>query len=295
MDTQLLHAFVAVAEERSFSIAAERLHITQSAISKRIALLEQQLSHTLFDRVARRVYLTEPGQSLFPRAKHILDSIADTQHYMTQKSGEVTGELRLATSHHIGIHRLPSILNTYRESYPNVHLQLHFIDSEQAEAALLNNEYDLAVTTLPTSYITAEREGTGNIQYHSLWQDPMRMVVNHQHPLYNKQEVNLKELLTYPVILPSANTNTTQIILKLFGKDAEKLNITMTSNHLDAIKMMVEVGLGWSVLPESLIDSSIHALPIKNAIINRQLGCIHHRHRTLSNAARAMLTSMKNS
>jgi DNA-binding transcriptional LysR family regulator len=295
MDTQLLHAFVAVAEERSFSMAAERLHITQSAISKRIALLEQQLSHTLFDRVARRVYLTESGQSLFPRAKHILESIADTQHYMTQKSGEVTGELRLATSHHIGIHRLPSILNTYRESYPDVHLQLHFIDSEQAEAALINNEYDLAVTTLTASYTSIENEGSGNIQYHPLWKDPMRMVVNHQHPLYDKQEVNLKELLAYPAILPSANTNTTQIILKLFGNNAKKLNITMTSNHLDAIKMMVEVGLGWSVLPESLIDSSIHALPIKNAIINRQLGCIHHRHRTLSNAARAMLTSMKNS
>jgi DNA-binding transcriptional LysR family regulator len=294
MDTQLLQAFVAVAEERSFSIAAERLHITQSAISKRIALLEQQLSHTLFDRIARRVYLTESGQSLLPRAKHILDSISDTQHYMTQKSGEINGELRLATSHHIGIHRLPSILNTYRQSYPNVHLQLHFIDSEQAESALLNNEYDLAVTTLPASYELTENKGAGNIQYHPLWQDPMRMVVSHQHPLYNKKEVSLKELLAYPAILPSTNTNTTQLILTLFNRDADKLNITMTSNHLDAIKMMVAVGLGWRVLPERLIDSSIHALPIKNAIINRQLGCIHHRHRTLSNAARAMLMCMKN-
>ncbi|EGG94243.1 transcriptional regulator, LysR family protein [gamma proteobacterium IMCC1989] len=294
MDTQLLHAFVTVAEEQSFSIAAERLHITQSAISKRIALLEQQLAHTLFDRIARRVYLTESGQALLPRAKHILDSIEDTQHFMMQKSGAINGELRLATSHHIGIHRLPSILNTYRQCYPDVHLQLHFIDSEQAEAALLNNEYDLAVTTLPAAYKTAENEGTGNIQYHSLWQDPMRIVVSHQHPLYGKTVVHLAELLNYPAILPSTNTNTTQIIRKLFNESADKLIITMTSNHLDAIKMMVAIDLGWSVLPESLIDSSIHALPIKNAIINRQLGCIHHRHRTLSNAARAMLTCMKN-
>jgi DNA-binding transcriptional LysR family regulator len=163
MGTQLLHAFVIVAEERSFSIAAERLHITQSAISKRIALLEQQLSHTLFDRIARRVYLTESGQSLLPRAKHIINSIADTRHYMAQKTGEVSGELRLATSHHIGIHRLPPILKTYRQAYPNVHLQLHFIDSEQAEAALLNNEYDLAVTTLPTSYELTEKKSSSNI------------------------------------------------------------------------------------------------------------------------------------
>jgi DNA-binding transcriptional LysR family regulator len=293
MDTQLLHAFVAVAEERSFSIAAERLHITQSAISKRIALLEQQLSHTLFDRVARRVYLTESGQSLLPRAKHILDSIADTQHYMSQKSGHVSGELRVATSHHIGIHRLPPILKNYRQTYPDVHLQLHFIDSEQAEAALLNNEYDLAITTLPPSYESTENEGIGNIQYHPLWQDPMCIVVNHQHPLYERTKVDLKELLAYPAILPSVHTNTTKIIFTLFNHDANKLNITMTSNHLDAIKMMVAVGLGWSVLPESLLDSSIHVLPIKNAIISRQLGCIHHRRRTLSNAATAMLNYMK--
>jgi DNA-binding transcriptional LysR family regulator len=122
----------------------------------------------------------------------------------------------------------------------------------------------------------------------------MRMVVNHQHPLYKRKKVDLTELLTYPAILPSVNTNTTQIILKTFGIDINKLNMTMTSNHLDAIKMMVTVGLGWSVLPESLIDNSLHALPIKNAIINRQLGCIHHQHRTLSNAASAMLTCMKN-
>lgn len=288
MDTQLLQAFVIAAEEQSFSITAEQLHVSQSAISKRIALLEQQMSHLLFDRVGRKVLLTEAGNALLPRAKHILDAIDDAKCYMAQQSGDISGELRLATSHHIGIHRLPPILKHYRQQYPNVHLQLHFIDSEQAESILLHNECDLAITTLPTTM----DDGSGDLQYHEIWQDPMQFVVSPQHPLCGQKNIALKQLLAYPAILPDATTRTTQLIKQLFGND-EKLTITMTSNHLDAIKMMVAVGLGWSVLPDSLLDNSVRALTVADGVIIRQLGCIHHRHRTLSNAARAMLTCMK--
>jgi DNA-binding transcriptional LysR family regulator len=317
MDIQLLKAFVIAAEERSFSIAAERLHITQSAVSKRIALLEQQLSLVLFDRISRKVYLTESGKLLLPRAKLILETIEDTQRYMAQKSDDVSGELRLATSHHIGIHRLPPVLKEYRQRYPDVHLQLQFIDSEQAETLLLQDKCDLAVTTLPSflDHSTFNKNGTkggpdvdhGNsdIQYHKLWDDPLHIVVNPQHPILQQSlsqpslqtSSQLKQLLHYPAILPDARTRTTQLIQQYFLqhliKATQPLDVIMTTNHLDAIKMMVTVGLGWSVLPEKMIDDSLRVLPIKSATIIRELGCLHHRHRTLSNAARTMLHCMR--
>lgn len=293
MDTQLLRAFLAVTEAQSFSIAADKLHLTQSAISKRIALLEQQLSQSLFDRIGRSVCLTESGKALLPRAQHIIDEIEDTERFMAQQSSIVAGELRIATSHHIGIHRLPPILKAYRQDYPDVHLQLHFIDSEQAINTVMHNDCDIAITTLPASH-NNDSDGSSDVQYHTLWQDPMQMVVSHQHPLSQKKNVTINDLSQHPAILPDIATRTTQLVQTLFSKDNTHLNISMTSNHLDAIKMMVAVGLGWSALPERLIDESLHVLPIKNARIIRELGCAHHRHRTLSNATRAMLHCLKN-
>lgn len=294
MDIQLLRAFIIAGEEHSFSTAAERLHITQSAISKRIAQLEQQLNQTLFDRVARKVYLTEAGQRLLPRAQRIIAAIDDTQRYMSESSHTINGELRIATSHHIGIHRLPPVLKEYRQQHPDVHLQLQFIDSEQAETLLLHDKCDLAVTTLPVSESDSYSE---DIQYHTLWTDPLHIVINHKHPLaqqsLDSKPVSIaKQLLLHPAILPDINTRTTQLIQQQLKTDYHQLNIAMTSNHLDAIKMMVAVGLGWSVLPDIMIDDSLYALKT-NANMKRQLGCLHHRHRTLSNAARAMLHCMK--
>ena len=109
MDLANLNAFIAIAEAGSFSEAAERLHLTQPAVSKRIAGLEQQLDTRLFDRLGREVSLTEAGRALLPRAYQILYVLDDTRRALTNLNGEVSGRLTLATSHHIGLHRLPAL------------------------------------------------------------------------------------------------------------------------------------------------------------------------------------------
>lgn len=147
MDTQLLHAFLAVADKRSFSLAADQLNLTQSAISKRIALLEEELSSPLFDRIGRQVHLTEAGNTLLPHAKQLVEDTESTVRLMKERRGEVGGLLRIATSHHIGVHRLPPFLKVYTQQYPKVHLDIHFIDSEQATQAILRGEFDLAIIT----------------------------------------------------------------------------------------------------------------------------------------------------
>src|SRR5690606_11005585 len=113
MDTQHLYAFVAIAETGSFSAAAERLHLTQPAISKRISLLEEQLKRPLFDRVGRKISLTQAGVSLLPKALNILQEVAAAQRAIADLDGEVRGKLSIATSHHIGLHRLPPYLRNF--------------------------------------------------------------------------------------------------------------------------------------------------------------------------------------
>ena len=119
LDIQALTAFIAVADTGSFSAAADRLFLTQPAVSKRIALLESQLNTQVFDRIRKKVFLTEAGRALLPRAHAILQSLKDAQQAVSDLGGDISGKLAIAFSHHIGLHRLPP----YLKRYSNVNLR----------------------------------------------------------------------------------------------------------------------------------------------------------------------------
>ncbi|MCB1668548.1 MAG: LysR family transcriptional regulator [Porticoccaceae bacterium] len=286
MDTQLLEAFIAVAESHSFSIAAERIHLTQPAVSKRISLLEEQLNCRLFDRIARSVSLTEAGEALLPRAKLILQDIVDTQQAINDLSGAITGRLRLAISHHIGLHRLPPVLKTFSQHYPEVSIDVDFMDSEKAYDGILHGNFEVAAITLspsPHPKVFAE----------SIWPDPLVFMVAKEHELAKTPGVTLEVLSRYPAILPGSGTYTGRMTKAQFDRHGISLPSGMATNYLETIKMMVSIGLGWSLLPSSMLESGLSQVPISGIYIERQLGYIHHREKTLSNAARAFIELLK--
>ena len=176
MDINNLHAFIAIAQTGSFSIAAERQFVTQPAISKRIAALESVLNARLFHRSGRRVRLTEAGEALIPSAQRIIDEFAHSVELISKLEGAVGGRLRIGTSHHIGLHRLPPVLSEYTSRYPAVELDIHFMDSEEACAAVDRGELELAVATLPESPFP-------RLQTQLVWPDPLDFVVGNDHPL----------------------------------------------------------------------------------------------------------------
>ena len=286
MDTQLLEAFIAVAESGSFSIAAERIHVTQPAVSKRIALLEEQLNSRLFDRIARSVTLTEAGAALLPRANHILREIADTAQAINDLSGDISGRLRLAISHHIGLHRLPPILKQFAQNYSDVTIDVDFMDSEKAYEGILQGRFEVAVITLAP-------EAHPKIEAKTIWPDPLVFMVSEDHPLFSKNATpknpTLDNLRNYPAILPGLSTYTGRMTRALFEQQNVPLPPTMTTNYLETIKMMVSIGLGWSLLPKSMLEDGIRTVEIPNIQIQRELGYIHHREKSLSNAAKAFI------
>ena len=284
MDNQNLKAFITVAETGSFSEAAEQLYLTQSAISKRIAQLEQQIGKRLFDRIARQVSLTEAGQELLPRARRILQEYENALQAISDLSGEASGTLRLAISHHLGLHRLPPVLKQFAQQHPNVSLDIEFMDSEKAYEQVLHGESEVAVITLAL-------ESHHNIHSVKIWDDPLRFICANDHPLAKLKKPALKDLAEYPIILPGLNTYTGRIIQNLFQKEGIPLKAPMSTNYLETISTMVEIGLGWSVLPETLVRD-LHVMPFKQVSIERELGYIHHTKRSLSNAAVAFLRMM---
>lgn len=286
MDTQSLHAFVTVAETASFSLAAERLFITQPAVSKRILNLEQQLGCKLFDRIGRQVSLTEAGRTLLPKARDILLELDDTRRLLSNLSGAVAGKLSLATSHHISLHRLPPTLRQFSQHYPEVQLDLTFTESETAYEQILHGDIELAIITLaPASH--------PQIQSAPIWQDELCFTVSPDHLLAQQAKVDLQTLSQHPAILPGTNTFTRQVAEQPFLQNKLNLDVIMSTNNLDTIRMMVSIGLGWSLLPASIIDDSVQVLDVAHKPLIRPLGVIHHRQRTLSNAAKAFMALLQ--
>ncbi len=285
MDLVDLKTFIKIAETGSFSAAAEQLHVTQPAVSKRLANLEQTFATPLIERLPRNARLTEAGKLLKARAEHIIREVENTQALIQNLHENVGGTLSIATSHHIGLHRLPEQIRRFVKDYPEVDFDLRFLASEDAEQAVLNGEVELALMTLPESQNPL-------MQYHTLWHDDLIFVASKEHPLSTLIAPSLEDLTHYRAILPAANTITFQKISTIFHHHQLQLRPSIPTNYLETIKMMVSVGLGWSVLPESMLDSSLHRLEIGQPL-RRDLGVIHDTRRTLSRAANAFLKQLE--
>jgi DNA-binding transcriptional LysR family regulator len=285
MDIASLRAFLAVAEHGSFSTASEHLFLTQPAISKRIAALESELDTPLFDRIGRQIRLTQAGQALLPRAQQILQEIEDSARAIRNLSGDISGLLSIGTSHHIGLHRLPPVLRAFTRHYPDVELDIHFMDSEEACRAVEHGDLELGIVTLPL-------QASSILQTKIIWPDPMSVIVGKSHPLAHNKQLTLKQLAEHKAVLPARGTFTREIIEQAFVKHQVDVNINLSTNYLETIKMLVSVGLGWSVLPESMLSKDIKAIPAQGLKLKRELGMVWHKARTLSNAAQALHTQL---
>ena len=285
MDIPNLQAFLAVSEADSFSRAAMRLHLTQPAVSKRIAALEEEMGTALFDRVGHHIVLTEAGRALLPNARKVLEAVENGRRAVSNLSGTVSGRLSIGTSHHIGLHRLPPVLRRFHSRYPEVQLDLRFMDSEQACRAVETGDLELAVVTLPL-------EPAPSLLARTIWDDPLAIVASREHPLTFVPTATPSDLSVYPAVLPSRGTYTRQTVENTLRPLGLELNVELSTNYLETIRMLVSVGLGWSVLPATLIDGSLATISIPELRLERQLGLVRHRARTLSNAAKAFQAAL---
>ncbi len=283
MDFNTLNAFVAVANAASFSQAAEQLHLTQPAVSKRVATLEHELGTRLFDRIGRSTRLTEAGHQLLPRARQMLQEVADIRRSISNLSGEVGGLLCMGTSHHIGLRRLPPMLQEYSQRFPQVKLDIRFMDSESACSAVEQGDLELAVVTLPPN-------PSGHLALQEIWRDPLCFVVGRGHPLVKVVSPSLEQIAEYPAVLAARGTYTREILEQAVQPMNLAIQISMATNYLETLKMLASIGLGWSLLPETMTkDGDLVVLDIRRIRLNRSLGIVTHRRRTLSNAAQEMI------
>ena len=287
MDYTQLITFVNLAQTGSFSQTADKLNITQPAVSKRIALLESHLKCVLFDRIGKQNKLTTAGELALLRVNRILAESKELRNDIENLSQRIRGHLIISTSHHIGLHRLPEILKQYVKQYPDVELDMRFRDSEIAFDDVVQGKSALAIATLP-SQITDSR-----ITSYPLWLDKLSLVCAVNHPLTQIKTIKLKDLESHNAILPGDETFTRRIINQYFNTNKLNLNIAFETNYLETIKVMVASGLGWSVLPEILAGDDLHIIKLNSLKLTRRLGVMLNTQMTVTNSSTAMINLLK--
>lgn len=282
MDTNAIKAFIAVAETMSVTKASKKLFLTQPAVSRRIAQLEEQLGVRLFDRANKKMFLTIPGNKLLPRCKKIIDDINFAALEASNLGNRVMGHLAVGMSHHVSLYRAPENLKRYQDLYPDVELDLNFLTSEEAIELVLRGKLELAMVTLPT-------KAAPNLDFVPVWRDELYIAIPNTREYRN---ASLEELSQKPVILPHLNGTTRKNIDSVFrGRDLSFAHVIETSNF-EVISKMIETGLGWSVLPAHMMNDQIIRAFTDVFVAVRTQGIVCHSQRQLSRASQALLDLM---
>lgn len=281
-----LKAFVTAAREASFSRAADCLHLTQPGLSKRIRSLEDGLRVELFDRIGRRTVLTEAGRAFLPHALRILAEAEQASQLLRSLQPAQVGKLHLATTQHIGLYYLKPVLADFVRQYPGIDLTVDFKTSAETHKLLCQGELELGFMSEPPLHEQA-------LDYVAVLEERLCFAVSGQHPLALLDSLTLHDLARYPALLPGSNTRCRRLIENLFQQQATPLDVREPSSYLEALRMLVEAGLGWTALPEVMISSTLCRLPLAEHEPSRTIMLAYHRKVSLSGPARLFLEWVK--
>lgn len=249
MDLPQLEMFLAVAEEGSFTRAGERLHVSQSAVSRQIGLLERELGGKLFHRDRLRTTLTPAGELLAATASGLSRQLADVADQISGVHGLKRGRLRLAGGMSVCMYILPRLLKRYRALHPEVDLRVTSGTSEVLLRKLRSHEVDLALLTLPV----LERD----MEVIPVLKEEMVVVAAPGHPLVSRHTVNPRELAGHPLILYELGSRTREAVESFLREEEVRYEVAMESENAEVIKAMVANGNGVTILSHATVAADI--------------------------------------
>ena len=251
MDLRQLEMFKAVAEEGSFTAASKRLHVSQSAVSRQVKLLEEELGGPVFHRGARGVTLTSSGELLLSLAHRLNRDVKSVVAQIAETQNLLRGSLTIAGGMTVCLHVLPKALREYHKQYEGVDIKVVTGRNEAILALLRGHEVDLALLTLPI----LDRD----LEVVPVLKEEMVVVTAKQHPLSNQRSVDVKTLAKYPQILYEEGSNTRRVQNELFAQTDQPLNVAMETENVEITKAMVGAGLGITLIPLAAIEREVSA------------------------------------
>jgi DNA-binding transcriptional LysR family regulator len=272
MEFRQLRTFVAIAETRSFTRAAERVHLTQAAVSAQIKALEAEAGMPLFARVNKKVFLTEAGETLLKRAERLLRAHDEALIALAHLGQNERGRLRIGTASTMAsTHPLPVILSELKRAHPGAQITVRRATSSEIVAQILHSDLDLGLVSLPVE--------ASDIHAEVLQRDRLVAVVPPSHPLTKQRAVSAAHLAVEHLILGEQGGNTRRLIDLFFEKSGVRPHVAMELGSMSSIMRMVAHGLGVSIVPRSAARDEIaagrlRALQVRGLKVYWELGLV---------------------
>lgn len=288
MEMHQLRYFVAVAQMGSFSRAAERCCVSQPSLSQQIQKLETKLGQRLFDRLGRRVNLTEPGRVLLDRALVILAAVEDVERRLAEGNGRA-GRLSVGAIPTIAPYLLPLALKRFRKSHPDAELTIHEDVTRNLLATVEEGELDLAVVALP---IASER-----LEVESLFSEALLLALPPRHRLARKRSVCMEDLREEKFILLGEMHCLGEQVLSLCNAHGCQPQISCRSAQIATIQSMIALGQGVSLLPEMARRGDRSSQRVYRSLSGeaprRTIAVVWRRHRYHSPMAEQFLATLR--
>jgi DNA-binding transcriptional LysR family regulator len=270
VEIRQLRAFVAIAESGTFTAGALRVHVTQAAISMQIRQLETEIGAKVFVRAPRHVILTEAGEQLLRRARHILREHDAALDEIAELAGAERGRLRIGSASAMVLtEQLPAILKELRKQHPAAEIAVTSGTSEVLVDQILAGEVDIAFVSLPVD--------VRGIKTERLSQDQLVAIASPQHKLAKQKTISAYTLAGERLILGERGGNTRRLIDQFFAQAGATLRVAMELSRQQAIKRMVEEDMGVGIVPLQSVKEEVEKGRlirwwIEGAEINWELG-----------------------
>jgi len=285
MDLAALQVFLAVAEERSFSKAAQKMYRTQPAVSIAVRKLEEWIGQPLFVRGTRAGQLTEAGNLLHGYAERMLNLREEVRRSMEDLKELRHGRLSIGVNES-SIHALLPALAEYRRRYPSIHVQIHRAFSRDVPTEVLNYRLDLGVVTF--------RPLDPNLMATEFLRDELVLVVPPKHRLAKRRQVGVKDLGEESFVAHIVESPYRFSVMQLFARLHVPLKMDVELPTIESIKRFVEMGMGVAIVPRMCVQTeaklkTLVEIRIKEMKLPRHLFLLYRRDRTLSKAAGAFM------
>ena len=286
MNLNHLAIFYAVAREGSVTLGAERLHISQPAVSKQLQELERALGMPLFDRLPRGVRLTEAGELLEGYARRLFGLEAEAEAALAELRGLERGTLSVGASMTIGGYLLPDILARFHRKYPGIALRLEIANTEEVEQRLMDGTLDVGLTEGFLEHPELEAS--------VFREDEMVVIAPPGHPLLSEEPVTAARLCLEPFLVREEGSGTRAVVERAFTERGLALRPVMSLGNIEAIKRAVAAGAGIAIVSALTVEleqeaGTLAVVAVRDLSVRRPLHRLRLRGKHQSHAARAFL------
>ncbi len=251
MDLRQLEILQAIAETGSFTACGRKLNVSQSAISRQILLLEEELGEPLFLRVGRQVRMTPAAESLVQLGQRVFQDLRDTVGTITDRTRQLKGTLRLSGGMTVCLYVFPPLLKFLRRAHPHLDVRLTVATAGQSVQQIRDGRVDVGLLTLPV-------EGLDLVTQPVL-REELLLVTTPTHPLAKKRRVAARDLAGQPFVLFEQGSATRRVIDRFLAAEKVEPTIVMDTENVEIIKAMVKTGLGIGIVPYQSVAREVKA------------------------------------